>query len=129
MQVDAADQLRRLLENIPGLEVEVGLMTVGGRVESLARLIRKYEQLHGGDIQVLREGLAVGEPEATRRLAHSLKGAAGFLGLTSIQALAGALEAALRPEGPSGEIEGLLAAFEGENDRVCAAIRALPAPE
>lgn len=111
-------------DGIPGLNVEVGLNTVGGRVESLVRLLRRYEELHAKDSQVFRDGIAKGDSEGTCRLAHSLKSAAGFLGLVSIQALAAQLEAALREGTAPEQIEGLLVAFERENDLICASIRA-----
>jgi two-component system sensor histidine kinase/response regulator len=115
-----------ILDPIPGLDVETGLKTVGGRMESLTRLLRKYGELHADDSRILREGIAGGELEAARRLAHSLKGAAGFLGLLPIQALSGELEAALREGAPRDQVERLLEAFECENAAVCAAIQALP---
>ncbi|HEY3400022.1 MAG TPA: Hpt domain-containing protein [Geothrix sp.] len=118
------DLLSHHLEGIPGLDADAGLNTVGGRVESLVRLLRRYEELHAKDSQVFRDGIAKGDSEGTCRLAHSLKSAAGFLGLVSIQALAAQLEAALREGAPPEQIEGLLVAFERENDLICASIRA-----
>ena len=115
-----------ILDPIPGLDIEAGLKTVGGRMESLTRLLRKYAELHGGDGRILREEVAGGGIETARRLAHSLKGAAGFLGLLPIQALSGELEAALREGAPRDQVERLLEAFERENASVCAAIQALP---
>lgn len=115
-----------ILDPIPGLDVEAGLRTVGGRMESLTRLLRKYGELHGEDARILRAGIAGGEIGTALRLAHSVKGASGFLGLIAIQELAGALEAALREGAPRDQAERLLEAFERENAAICAAIQALP---
>lgn len=118
-----------ILDSIPGLDVEAGLRTVGGLVDNLTRLLGRYGELHGEDARLLREEVAGGEIETALRLAHSLKGTAGFLGLVAIQQLSGKLEAALREGAPPDQIEGLLETFERENAATCAAIRALlPAP-
>ena len=121
MQAMEQNPTRLCLDRIPGLDVERGLKTVGGRVESLARLLRRYEEVHAEDIHVLREG-----GDSAQRLAHSLKGATGFLGLAAIQDLVGRLEVAFREGAPQDQIGTLLEAFERENQALCAAIRALP---
>jgi two-component system sensor histidine kinase/response regulator len=115
-----------ILDPIPGLDIDAGLRTVGGRMDSLVRLLRKYGELHAEDGRLFREGIASGEIEAAQRLAHSLKGAAGFLGLVLIQRLSGSLETALREGTSRDQVERLLEAFERENASVCAAIQALP---
>lgn len=121
----APSTLQRQLEGIPGLDVEVGLKTVGGRVESLARLVRKYAELHSDDASLLRQHLTEGDLVSAHRLAHSVKGATGFLGLTHIREVAMRLEEALRNASDPVQTESALAAFRQENEVLCKAIREL----
>lgn len=119
--------LQKQLEGIPGLDVAVGLKTMGGRLESLARMIRKYADLHSDDATRLRQWLATGDRTSAHRLAHSVKGAAGFLGLSRIQERAAALEEALREVSDPALAEAQLAAFMADNERLCQAIRQMDA--
>lgn len=113
------------LEGIPGLDAEAGLRTVGGRLESLLRLLRRYEVLHGGDGARFRDALDRADLEAGHVLAHTLKGAAGFLGLVEIQARAAALEAAFRDPEARELLPGLVDHFDEANARACEGIRHL----
>jgi len=119
--------LQKQLEGIPGLDVSTGLKTLGGRIESLARMIRKYADLHSDDANQLRLWLANGDRTSAHRLAHSVKGAAGFLGLTLIRERAAALEEALREAPDPAQVESQLAAFMADNERLCQAIRQMDA--
>jgi HPt (histidine-containing phosphotransfer) domain-containing protein len=121
--------LRRQLDGIPGLDVEAGLQTTAGRVESLARLLAKYADRHAESGRLVREAWEAGDRVSAHRLAHSIKGAAGFLGLGVIQARAADLEAALREPGAAPTaapgIEGALAAFDQANAEACRALESL----
>ncbi len=124
MTEPAAEQRQTALTRIPGLALEVGLQTVGGREESLFRLVRRYEELHAEDGQTLKNAVSGGRPGDALSLAHSVKGAAGFLGLVQIQAVAAELEAALREGAIGAPLEAILARFDQENSLACGAIRA-----
>lgn len=115
-----------IFEGVPGLDVEAGLRTVGGRTGSLLRLLRKYESLHAEDSRVFRSWMAGGELGQVRTLAHTLKGSSGFLGLVEIQKTCGAIEATLAEGGSLAQVESLLAVFECQNALVCAGIQSLP---
>jgi two-component system sensor histidine kinase/response regulator len=119
-----ASSLRELLETIPGLDVECGLRTTAGRMEPLVRLLIKYADVHAEDGPQLQAWEAAGEREPARRLAHSVKGAAGFLGLSRIQNLAGDLEEAFLAGQEAGQTAPLLASFAQENGSLCRAISA-----
>ena len=116
--------LRQQLERIPGLDVEVGLSTTGGRLESLARLLKKYEASHGDDGPLLERHWASGDLASAHRVAHSARSAAGFLGLLGVQEKAAALEAAFLDRFEAKDLVPLIAAFTRENEALCAAIRA-----
>ncbi len=100
------------LAAIPGLETASGLRGVRGKVEIYRRLLATFADHHGGDMAELRAGLANGDRATARRLAHTLKGVSGTLGATGVQALAAALETALRDGAPSADLEPSIAALE-----------------
>ncbi|UGA38545.1 Hpt domain-containing protein [Chromobacterium haemolyticum] len=63
-------------------------------------MLRKFADLHRNDAAKLEDAARAEESEEACRIAHSLKGAAGSLGLIRVQAEAAALEAALDKGGP-----------------------------
>lgn len=94
------------LGSLPGLDANFGLQSVRGRLASYCRLLGKFASNHGEDFARIREELAQGNQNEARRLAHSLKGAAGTLGATAIRQSAAELEAAIRDQ--VGDIEVLI---------------------
>jgi two-component system sensor histidine kinase/response regulator len=96
------------LAGIAGLDAELGLNAVRGRMGSYKRLLGKFIDNHGGDFNTIRQRLAAGDAEEARRLAHSLKGAAGTLGAVAVQTAAAALETAIRESQPEAALEPLL---------------------
>jgi two-component system sensor histidine kinase/response regulator len=98
--------------SVEGLDTAAGLKRVGGKSASYQRLLDLYIESHQSDMATLREKLAAGQREDARRIAHSLKGAAGTLGATCIQSRAAELEAALRGEASAEEIVAMSAQLE-----------------
>jgi two-component system sensor histidine kinase/response regulator len=88
------------LARLEGLDVEAGLISVRGRKSTYLRMLREFVRLHHGDIPALRNHVAAGEQEPARHLAHTLKGVAGLLGATAIQARAKDLDQHLRHSPP-----------------------------
>lgn len=123
---DGAGDLRAALAAVPGLDVAYGLKNLRGKIPNYLRLLRKYAEGHAGDGDKLRAEMAAGDRAAVISLAHSLKGVAGMMGVTTVQARAAELEAALR-EGQ--ELVRLLPLVDQLNEAqagVVAAILALP---
>lgn len=96
------DRLRAGLAAIKGLDLDSGLKRVRGNLPLYRRLLRMFTDTQREDMQRLSERLSANETGEAQKLAHSLKSAAGTLGLTQLQASAAELEAALRA-GRSGE--------------------------
>ncbi len=67
--------------------------------EGYLRLLRQFDASHGDDMSKLSQYLAEGKIDDARRLPHTLKGAAGTLGLTRLQEAARALEENLHNHG------------------------------
>jgi PAS domain S-box-containing protein len=103
-----------VLSKFDGLDVERGIAVVRGDVAVYTRLLRQLAASHRDDVQAMRSELDAGQNDAAMRRAHSIKGAAGSLGATGIQAAAAALEQALRSELPADSLEGLLDSLAAE---------------
>ncbi len=114
-----------LADRLPGVDTERGLASVRGNHNSYLRLLRRYADLHLDDPATMRQYLAAGQLEEVRRLAHSLKGAAGALGLTAVQTISAELEAAVAAGSPGEQLAEPVAIFCTEQDRAVAAIHAL----
>jgi two-component system, sensor histidine kinase and response regulator len=96
------------LAGIAGLDGESGLHMVRGRVASYRRLLGKFLDGHGSAVDSIRQAIADGRREEARRLAHSLKGAAGTLGATAVHEKAANLEKAIREDQPEPQLGSLL---------------------
>ena len=72
------------------------------------RLRHSYSDYHGADFQKVRDCLLTDDRHEARRLAHSLKGAAGALGAHAVQHVAAGLEAAIKENHPAAEISQLI---------------------
>ncbi|KAF0164830.1 MAG: PAS domain-containing protein [Rhodocyclaceae bacterium] len=112
------------LDAISGLDTAQGLRTLSGNAAAYTRLLRRYATDHADDMSKLRAQLAAQEHEDARRTAHTLKGASGNLGATTVQHQAAELEAALKQGRDAARIEQLAGAVETELQRVAQAILA-----
>jgi two-component system sensor histidine kinase/response regulator len=86
----------QLPQDVPGLDTAAGLVNTGGRAGSYLRLLRRFADTYRSGTVSLDDALAIGDMQAARRFAHSLKGAAGALGAQQIAGMAALLEDALR---------------------------------
>jgi two-component system, sensor histidine kinase and response regulator len=118
--------IRAALENVPGLDVAYGLKNLRGRIPNYLRLLHKYADGHGRDADRILAELVAGNMAEARRLAHSLKGVAGMIGVPGVQALAAELEMAIRDEQDRASIEALIARVDEAQSATVTAILALP---
>jgi CheY-like chemotaxis protein len=125
----AADELPARLAALPGVDAATGLKLFGGKAERYAELLLRLADNHADDVATLRACRAAGDTEQARRLAHTIKGAAGTLGAVRLQARAAELEAAIHAGRTDGEIEPLALALEAAQAEFAAAVRTLPLPE
>ena len=125
-QIEGLEALR----DIPGIDPELGLRSVRGRVEVYARLLRTFAEHHGEDGERLRESLRAGETETACRLAHTLRGVTGNLGATRLPTLAAELERLLKQAAPESELEPAIRRLESELGALIAGIgRHRPTPD
>ena len=114
------------LVGIPGLDSRFGLQSVRGRLNSYSRLLAKFAGNHDDDFQQIRHQLAAGNVEEARRLAHSMKGAAGTLGAVGVQKSAAALEAAIKEGQPPAVLEPLIEQTAQAYGALCRRLLDLP---
>ena len=79
---------------LPGVDIDLGMQTTGNNESLYRRLLIKFRDSNPAFEQKLNEALKSDEAEAGIRVAHTLKGVAGNLGMTDIQEAAQALEKA-----------------------------------
>ena len=114
-QVDAATlSPLDLLRGVPGIDVDGGLRFMNGRSDRYQKMLGQFAASRGSDVASLEQLLAAGDHVAAGRLAHSLKGAAGTLGLTAIADLATRIDARLNEAGVSGTHTDEILALCGE---------------
>ncbi|MBI4755999.1 MAG: PAS domain S-box protein [Betaproteobacteria bacterium] len=121
----AADALAAL-RAVPGLDVTLGLKYVRGKEASYLKLLRKYAQTHHADLETLRRLCAEGDRAGAGRIAHTLKGASGFIGASALQQTMTELDAALRADHDPQAVEDLSARALAAHQAIITAIHALP---
>lgn len=119
-------ELSTALSKIKGLEVAVSWWRTPERLADYCALLQKFVVLHGQDISLLREHLAVGEHYAAHAIAHNLKGIAGLIGARRVESLAADIVLALRSDSDSSAVVEMEQECEAEMARLRVAIRALP---
>ncbi|HEX5372595.1 MAG TPA: response regulator [Aquabacterium sp.] len=106
------EAVRRQLDQVKGLNVELGLRAVRGQALRLADLLRRFAVDHADEVDRIRQELSREDPSVVLRRVHTLKGVAGTLGLTDIQALSQDAERCIRQAGHGSELEVLLQRIE-----------------
>lgn len=95
---------------LPGIETQLGLLHVGGRMPLYFRVLKQFRdtvaQEFAGSFSTAQAG---GDRAAQIRLAHSLKGVASTLGAVELAETAKALEQALSQDNPAAAGELLSA--------------------
>jgi CheY-like chemotaxis protein len=103
-----------ILTQIGGVDVAAGLQRVAGNKRLYRDLLTQFAVKYGSTGTTISQALVSGDRSKAERLAHSLKGAAGNLGINEIFQAAGNLEAAIRASqtGVEDLIEELTAALD-----------------
>jgi CheY-like chemotaxis protein len=98
-----------ILPEIEGLDVEGGLKRVAGNKRLYRSLLGQFADKQGDAGAQIKAALGGGDRELAGRIAHTVKGVAGNLGIGSVQMAAEKIERAIRENDPAekGAIEGL----------------------
>ena len=97
---------------IPGFDYSAGLRSVRGKTERLITFLKRFGQEHGNDSEHIQNLLATGALEDAQRMAHTLKGIAGTIGLVRVQQSAQQLEMSLRHQDPEETVSRHLDTLE-----------------
>jgi PAS domain S-box-containing protein len=107
------------IPEIEGIDIEGGLHRVAGNKRLYRNLMEQFAKKQGQAAAEITVALSIGDRQLAERVAHTVKGVAGNLGITQVQTSAERLERAIREK---DSISGVLAEFEGLLGRQVAAI-------
>ena len=109
------------LSDVPGISVTQALLRLDQNQELYLDLLIKFKHSYAHADRDLKRFIETESAEEARRLAHSIKGVAGNIGMTNLTAAAGALETAFRDKALA-EYDSLMALFEKELPIVLASV-------
>ena len=113
------------LPEVTGVDAADGLRRVGGNRRLYRDLLRQFAHKQSDAAARVAAALHKKDSGAAERIAHSVKGVAGNLGVRGLYDLAGNLEKALRSR---KAVKVALSAFEAELARTTAALKEAVAP-
>ncbi|MBK6688171.1 MAG: response regulator [Deltaproteobacteria bacterium] len=117
------------LAQVPGLDLQVGLTTVGGNPARYLRILRAFVGSHRNDGRAIEEALAQGQLGDARRLAHTLKSVAATIGVAELSEKAAAIEAAIEAQSLGAPLDAEVVALATRLGDVSSALStALPPP-
>jgi two-component system sensor histidine kinase/response regulator len=107
--------------DIDGIDVKSALKRTGGNRKRYEALLRRFAQQQANTVDEIRKALSMGDAATAERAAHSLKGAAGTLGATTLSEAAAKAETAIKTG------QGIDTALTSLFARLGAAVRAIRA--
>jgi HPt (histidine-containing phosphotransfer) domain-containing protein len=121
----AAAATEVILPEVEGIDVAGGLRRVAGNKRLYRSLLEQFARKQAGAGEQIAAALSKADVELAGRIAHTVKGVAGNLGIESILRAAERIEHGIRTKDPS--VSGLLPEFEsalaGVADRIGRALR------
>ena len=90
---------KRLPDNLPGIDISAGLERVAGNQKLYRNLLKKFAKNQGNSTVEINKALEDGDIELAKRLAHTIKGVAGNIGATHLEAAAKDLESGIQQHG------------------------------
>ena len=95
------------LVQIPGIDVEDGLVGVGGDRKRFRKLLVRFFEEHAYAAYEIREALEKSDRQEAERQAHTIKGVAALVGANALHMAAADLENAIRDGDSAGEAEAM----------------------
>jgi HPt (histidine-containing phosphotransfer) domain-containing protein len=81
---------------IDGIDIKSALKRTGGNRQRYESLLRRFAAHQATTVEDIRKALSIGDAATAERAAHSLKGAAGTLGVIALSEAAARTETAIR---------------------------------
>ena len=94
-----------ILPSVAGLDTKDGLSRVAGNHKLYLKLLRQFVEQQERTPEEIATALTRGEGAVAERIAHTLKGVAGNIGVRAVHAAAGTLEKLIRERARAEEIE------------------------
>jgi two-component system sensor histidine kinase/response regulator len=116
------------LPAIPGLNTDDGIARVAGNRKLYLRLLRQFTEQQASATAQIEAALAANNLALAERLAHTIKGLAGSLGVPAIQQAAAKLEKAIAANAAPADVAPEFIAFRAALDDFLAHLRAALAP-
>jgi PAS domain S-box-containing protein len=110
------------LPSLPGVDTDAGLVCVGGNQVLYLRLLRQFRDKQADAGARVRMALAAGDTPQAERIAHTVRGVAGSLGLGGLAQRAARLEQAIGNGGATGPA---LADFATAMDQAVGTLRSV----
>ena len=112
---------------IDGLDTELGLKRVLGKLPLYMELLNKYVVSQNKTADLIQQAMLADDKDLAERTAHTAKAVNGNIGATGLQELAAELESMILKQAPFEAIEPKLQVFGSKQQALIAAIRqALP---
>ncbi|TCJ11878.1 PAS domain S-box protein [Parasulfuritortus cantonensis] len=118
--------LHAILTTLPGLDPEAGLKRLRGNLDKYVELLSRFVESHEHDMTDLLQRCQAGDRDGGRLIAHTLKGAAGTLGLNEVRDLATDLDMAFRNGADDVAVTDLAGRLAAAQARFAGALRGLP---
>ena len=100
-----AEEWRRRLQAVPGLDFERGLDVVRGDVRTYSRILALFADTHAKDIARLEGYRAAADLGPLKEVTHTLKGSAGSVGALRLADAAKQVHALILKEGSAEDID------------------------
>ncbi|PKO87052.1 MAG: hypothetical protein CVU16_16285 [Betaproteobacteria bacterium HGW-Betaproteobacteria-10] len=120
---EEASALIEQLARHPGFNTSAGLTALNGKAEKYLALLKTYVERHSQTTALIRQSLTNNDLPTAQGQAHTLKGAAGVLGLSATQQAAANVELAIRQAESPEILAERLAALEKTEDSQTATLR------
>ena len=99
------------LPAVEGLDTKDGLDRVAGNRKLYVKLLRQFVEQQGAAPAQIKEALTHNEISLAERLAHTVKGVSGNLGIRTVQPVAARLEKSIAAKAPPAELSPVLQEF------------------
>ncbi len=84
------------IPQIEGIDIQDGLKRVGGNKKLFVKLLRQFHEEQAGIVRQISESFTAGDQTTAVRLAHTLRGVAGNLGVQHVPSAAAKVETLLK---------------------------------
>ena len=118
-----AEEWRRRLQAVPGLDFERGLDVVRGDVRTYSRILALFAETHVKDIARLEDCRKEGKIAALKEISHTMKGSAGSVGALKLADAAKHLHALILKEGTADEIDAACRVLVAKLEKMVADLR------